>query len=115
MSTRFILINLHMTIFKSLSMKKRVTFLIFQFLLCKLFQQYVIQENENNLIDLDCIEKLGGIHNVIANNLEAYHLKLQPKEQNELSLFFKVLNKPHHSSTGANYEKIGSISETYES
>jgi hypothetical protein len=83
----------------------------FQFLLCKLFQQYVIQENENNLIDLDCIEKLGGIPNVIANDLEAYHLKLQPKEQNELSLFFKFLTKPHHSSTGANYEKTGSISE----
>ena len=83
----------------------------FQFLLYKLFQQYVIQENEKKVIDRDSIEQLGGIPNVISNELEAYYLNLEPKKQNELSLFFKTLTKPHHSVTNSNYERIRNIAE----
>jgi len=82
----------------------------FQFLLYKLFDAYVINENKKRIINLEDIEQFGGITNAISKDLRTFYENLDPEKQNEMSLFFKALTKPQNLSIASNYEKIINIS-----
>ena len=93
------------------SLDEKISYLPnFQFLLYKLFDAYVINENKKRIINLKDIEQFGGITNAISKDLKTFYDKLDPKKQNEMSLFFKALTKPQNLSITANYEKIINIS-----
>jgi hypothetical protein len=93
------------------SLDEKISYLPnFQFLLYKLFDAYVINENKKRIINLEDIEQFGGITNAISKDLKTFYDKLDPEKQNEMSLFFKALTKPQNLSIASNYEKIINIS-----
>ena len=92
------------------TLKEEIGFLPnFQFLLYKLYDKFIVDQNEQSLITQDDIDNLGGVSGSINCELESIYKDSSEKDKNEMSSIFKSIFNPQKA--GTQYENILSISE----
>ncbi len=82
-----------------------------QFLLYKLYEKFVVNENEKTIIGLDDIDTFGGIKQSIEKDFENLYVLSSKLEQNRMANFFKSILDTQNLSSKVQYETILKISE----